>query len=137
MASTTSATSRWTATREKDWISTRMSKVGGARRSSIAFWVRRRRAPSSLRGTGWGAPPRGGGGGDVAVAGDLVRSVHDDDAPVHLVRQVAGDFAQHRRLANAWAAQEEHALPIAHQVFDDADGAKHGAADAAGRPAKP
>src|SRR3990172_9237635 len=72
--------------------------------------------------------------GDVAVAGDLVRGVHDNDAAVHLVRQVAGDLAQHRRFAHARAAQEKHALTVAHQVFDDADGAEHGAADAARNP---
>ena len=40
---------------------------------------------------------------DVAVAGDLVAGVDDDDALAHVVGQDAGGLAQHRRLADARA----------------------------------
>ncbi len=57
-ASTVSATSAWTATRSRSWISTTTSKVGGALRSRTDFWVRRRRASSSPRVTVWMPPMR-------------------------------------------------------------------------------
>ena len=70
--------------------------------------------------------------GDVAVAADFVRGVDDDDALVRVVGEDAGDFAQHGRLADARAAEEEDALAAEDEVFDDADRAVDGAADAAG-----
>ena len=69
---------------------------------------------------------------DVAVAGDLVRGVDDDHALVHLVGEHARDLAQHRRLADAGAAEQQHALPALHDVLDRRDRAEDGAADAAG-----
>ena len=87
-----------------------------------------------LRGGDLHSPRAANAGmGDIAVAGDLVRRVDDDDALVHFVREEAGDLAQHRRLADAGPAEEQDALPFAHKVFDDADGAENGAADAAGQ----
>ena len=58
MLSTVSATSGWTATRCQSWISTTTSKVGGALRSRMVFWVPRRRASSSPRVTDWMPPIR-------------------------------------------------------------------------------
>ena len=37
----------------------------------------------------------------VAIAGDLVRRVHDDDPLVRIVREHAGDLAEHGRLPHA------------------------------------
>ena len=62
--------------------------------------------------------------GDVAVAGDLVGGVDDDDAAVVLVGEDAGDLAQHRGLAHAGASQEEHAATGLGEVVDDLDGAE-------------
>jgi hypothetical protein len=70
------------------------------------------------------------GVGDVAVAPDFVRGVDDDHALVRVVGEDAGDFAQHRRLADAGAPEEENAFAAEDEVFDDADGAVDGAADA-------
>ena len=58
IASTVSATSLWTVTRSRSWISTMTSNVGGALRSSTLFCVRRRRASSSPRVTLWMPPMR-------------------------------------------------------------------------------
>ena len=44
---------------------------------------------------------------DVAVAGDLVGGVDDDDALVEVVGQDARGLAQHRRLADAGTAHDE------------------------------
>ena len=70
---------------------------------------------------------------DVAVAGDLVGRVDDDDALVELVGQHARGLAQHRRLADARPAHDQDALARLDQVLDDLDRAEHGAADAAGQ----
>src|SRR5207237_10352 len=48
---------------------------------------------------------------DVAVAGDLVRGVDDDDALPHLVREHARDLAQKCRLPDAGATEEQNAAP--------------------------
>ena len=70
---------------------------------------------------------------DVAVAGDLVGRVHDDDALLELVGQDAGDFAQLGGLAPARTAQHQDALAGLDDVADDVDGAVDGAPDAAGQ----
>ncbi len=72
--------------------------------------------------------------GDVAVAGDLVRRVHDHDALAQVVGQDAGGLAQHRRLADARAAHDEDRLPGLHEVADDLDRAVDGPPDPAGQP---
>ncbi len=69
---------------------------------------------------------------DVAVAGDLVGGVDDDDALVELVGEHAGGLAQHRRLADARAAHDEDGLARFDEVVDDLDGAEDGPPDAAG-----
>ena len=58
MASTVSATLRWTMTRSRSTISTTTSNVGGAFRSRTLFCVPRRRASSSPRVTVWMPPIR-------------------------------------------------------------------------------
>ena len=50
------------------------------------------------------------GMGDVAVAGDLVGRVDDDDALVHVVGEHPRDLSQHRRLAHAGSPQQQRAL---------------------------
>ena len=71
-----------------------------------------------------------GGVRNVAVPRDFVRGVHDDDAPMGVVRQRAGDFAQHRGLAHAGLAEKKDALARHYQVFDDPYRAVNGASDA-------
>ena len=71
---------------------------------------------------------------DVAVAGDLVAGVDHDHALAEVVGQDAGHLAQHRRLADAGAPQQQDALPALDDVADDVDRAEDGAADAAGQP---
>ena len=66
---------------------------------------------------------------DVAVAGDLVRGVDDDDALAHVVGQHAGGLAQHRRLADARAAHDQDRLPGLDEVVDDLDRAVDRAPD--------
>ncbi len=58
IASTVSATLRWTMTLSRSTISTRTSNVGGALRSRTVFCVPRRRASSSPSVTGWMPPTR-------------------------------------------------------------------------------
>ena len=69
---------------------------------------------------------------DVAVAGDFVGRVDDDDAFAGVIGKDASDFAEHGGLADAGATEEEDALAAGNEVFDDADGAVDGAAHAAG-----
>ena len=206
--STVSATSEWTVTRSRSWISMITSKVGGALRSRTLFCVRRRRASSSPRVTLWIPPIRsrqrrvehqvvevvavgradqldaalgdrpGRLGlelgpdlvddddlghvvldrldhhlvlerrrpdlhpagladrrmGDVAVAGDLVRGVDDDDALAEVVGEDAGRLAEHRRLADARPAHDQDRLPALDEVVDDVDRAVDGPPDPAGQP---
>ena len=70
---------------------------------------------------------------DVAVAGDLVAGVDHDHPLAEVVGQHAGHLAQHRRLADAGAAQQQDALPALDDVADDVDRAEDGPADAAGQ----
>jgi hypothetical protein len=72
--------------------------------------------------------------GDVAVAGDLVGRVDDDDPLAHVVGQHAGGLAQHRRLADARSTHDQDRLPGLDEVVDDLDGAVHRPADATGQP---
>ncbi len=60
---------------------------------------------------------------DVAVPRDLVRGVHHDDPLAEIVRQHARDLAQHRGLAHAGPAEEQHAAPGFDDVAEDLDGA--------------
>ena len=71
---------------------------------------------------------------DIAVAGDLVGGVHDDDPLAQVVREHARGLAQHRGLADAGATHDQDRLPGLDEVRDDLDGAVHGPADAAGQP---
>jgi hypothetical protein len=70
---------------------------------------------------------------DVTVPGDLIRGIDDHYALVKFVGQNARHFAKHGRLANAGAAQKQHALAGLDYVADDGDGPIHGTADAAGQ----
>src|SRR5215204_5583938 len=70
--------------------------------------------------------------GHIAVAADFVGGIDDDDALVRVVREHAGNFAEHGCLADAGLAEEEDALATQDQVFDDPDGSVDGAADTAG-----
>jgi hypothetical protein len=70
--------------------------------------------------------------GNIAVSRDLIRRIDDNHSLVQFVCEEARDLPQHRRLAHAGPPEEKDALPGAHQVLDDADRAKHGAADTAG-----
>ncbi len=63
---------------------------------------------------------------DVAVAGDLVAGVDDDDALVEVVGQHAGSLAQHRRLADAGPSHDQDRLAGFDEVIDDLDGAEDG-----------
>ena len=71
---------------------------------------------------------------DVAVAGDLVARIDDDDALAEVVGQHAGRLAQHRGLADAGPAHDQDGFPDLDEVVDDVDRAVHGAPDAAGQP---
>ena len=71
---------------------------------------------------------------DVAVAGDLVRGVDDHHAPLQIVGQDPRQLAEHRRLADAGAAEEQDAPPVLRQVLDAPGRAGDRAPDAAGQP---
>ena len=70
---------------------------------------------------------------DVAVAGDLVRRVDDDDALADVVGEHPRGLAQHRGLADARPAHDEDRLPGLDEVRDDLDRPVHGTTDAAGQ----
>ena len=70
---------------------------------------------------------------NVAVAGDFVRRIDDDDA-LAIFGENARALAQHRRLADARAAQQANRFAAAQDVEQDVDRAVNGAADAAGEP---
>ena len=67
---------------------------------------------------------------NVAVAGDFVRGVDDDDA-LAIFGKHARALAQHRRLADARAAEQTDRLPAAQHVEQDVDRAVNRAPDAA------
>ena len=73
-----------------------------------------------------------GGMGDVAIAGNFVGSINDDDAFAGFVGQRPGYFAQHSGLADAGAAQQQDVPAAVGQVFNHFDSAKYGAAHPAG-----
>src|ERR1700688_1628704 len=68
---------------------------------------------------------------NVAVAGDLVRRVDDYDT-FAVFREHARALAQHRRLADARAAQQADRFSATDHVEHDVDRAVHRTADAAG-----
>src|SRR5690606_30522862 len=70
--------------------------------------------------------------GDVAISADLVGGVHDHHAVG--LGEHARRLAQHRRLADAGAAQEQHALARADDVLDNVNGAEYGPAHTARQP---
>ncbi len=70
---------------------------------------------------------------DVAVAGDLVRRVDDDDALAEVVGQDARGLAEHRGLADARPAHDQDRLPGLDEVPDDLDRPVDRPADPAGQ----
>ena len=71
---------------------------------------------------------------DVAVAGDLVRRVDDDDPLAEVVGEDAGGLAEHRRLADARPAHDQDRLPGLDEVVDDLDRPVDRPPDPAGQP---
>ncbi len=61
------------------------------------------------------------GMGNVAVARDFVRSVHDHHALTHLIRQDSGNLAQLGGFAHAGSAEQQNRSAGAHNVVDDVD----------------
>ena len=80
------------------------------------------------------AGPSDRGVRNVAVAGDFVAGVHDDNALAEVVAENAGHFAQQRRLAHAGRPQQQDAFARLDQVADDVDRAIDRPPDAAGQP---
>jgi len=70
--------------------------------------------------------------GDIAVPGDLIGGVDDDDALVHFIGEHARHLPQHGRLAHTGPAKEEDAFAGLDDVFNSRDGAVNGTTDAAG-----
>jgi hypothetical protein len=71
---------------------------------------------------------------DVAVTGDLVRGIDDDDALREVVREDARDLAQHRRLPDSGTAEQQDAAPRLDDVADDLDRPVDGATNAEREP---
>ena len=71
---------------------------------------------------------------DVPVARDFVGCVHDDNSLASVVREHPRYFAQHRRLAHARLAQQQHAPAACDQILYDADSAVHSPAHAQRQP---
>ena len=69
---------------------------------------------------------------NIAVACDLIAGIDHHDPLVKVVRENARDFAQHRRLADAGASEQQNAFARLDQIANDRDRAVHGAPDAAG-----
>ena len=70
--------------------------------------------------------------GDVPVAANFIRRIHDDHPLFHLVGKHTGALAQHGRLADARPPEQEDALSADDHVLDDVDRPRDGPADAAG-----
>jgi hypothetical protein len=88
-----------------------------------------------LGGGRWDLHPASAADGrvrDIAVAGNFVAGVHDDDSFAELVGKDAGSLTEEGCFPDSWSTQEEDALTAFDEVADDGDGAVHGAADAAG-----
>ena len=66
---------------------------------------------------------------DVAVAGDLIRGVHDDHALGEVVGEDTRHLAEERRLPDAGPAEEQDAPPCLDDVADDLHRPVHRAAD--------
>jgi hypothetical protein len=66
---------------------------------------------------------------NVSIAGNLVRCIDHDDAPVQIVREHTGNLAQHGGFANTRAAEQEQAFARLDQVPNDGDGAVDGTAN--------
>jgi hypothetical protein len=65
---------------------------------------------------------------DVAIAGNFVRSVDDDDPLVEFNGKNARTFAEKRCLANSRPAQQQQTLSRINHVTQHVDGAVYGAA---------
>jgi len=57
--------------------------------------------------------------GDVAVAGNFIRSIDNNDTLMKIICQYPGNFAQHRGFTYAGPAQQQDTFSGFHQVFDD------------------
>ena len=68
--------------------------------------------------------------GDVAVSGDFVGRIHNDDASVGAVRQNARYLSEHGCLAHSGFAEEQNALAGQNKVFDDSNSPINGPAHA-------
>ena len=68
---------------------------------------------------------------NVTIASNLVGGVDHDDSLAEFIGQHAGRLAQHGRLADPWAAEQQHRLPRFDQIAHDRDGAVDRATDAA------
>ena len=67
---------------------------------------------------------------DVAIAGNFVRGIDDDDSLEGIVSKDAGNLSQHRGLADTRLAEQQYAFAAEYEVFDDTDCAVHCPADA-------
>jgi hypothetical protein len=75
-----------------------------------------------------------GGVGNVTVTGNLIGGIDNDNAPIKVIGQDAGNLTQHGGLAHTGASQKHNALARLNQVFDDLYGTEDGPTDAAGKP---
>ncbi len=80
-------------------------------------------------------PPRAADPGvrNVTVATDLVGGVDDDHPLLHLIGEHAGALAEHRRLPNSRAAEQEDALSADDHILDNVDRPGDGPTHAAGQ----
>ena len=71
---------------------------------------------------------------NIAVTGDFVGRIDDDDALVHLVRQHPRGLAEQGGLADPGPSQQQQRLAAFDDVAQDGDRAEQGAPDPAGQP---
>ena len=70
--------------------------------------------------------------GNVTVASDLVRGIHDNDAFAHVICQQARRFAQQGGLSDPRAPEEEQGLPLFDNIAQNVHSAKQRPPDTTG-----
>lgn len=92
---------------------------------------------SVLHGRGCDLHPAGvtdGGVGDVAITGNLVGGIDNNNTLLKIVGENTCYLTKHGRLTHSWTPQKQNALPCPDQVFNNPDCAEDSPSHTAGEP---